>query len=79
MTTFILTMTITFVLLPTIGFFIGFSKRRQRQTKHGLTGMCHKTGGEMCGCCSSSLLHVRPQTRQSSCDRAGSPPSVHGH
>ena len=79
MITFILTLTITFVLLPTIGFFIGFSKRRQRQTNHGLTGMCHETGGEMCGCCSSSLLNVRTQTRQSCCDRPVSPPSVHGH
>lgn len=75
MTTFLLTLTITFVLLLTAGLFISFSKRRQRKTRHGLTGMCHETGGEMCGCCRSSLLGDRPQPRQSPCDRPAPPPA----
>ena len=75
MTTFILTLTITFVLLLTIGPFISFSKRRQRKTRHGLTGMCHETGKEMCGCCSSSVLNDRTPTRQSYCDKPGAPPA----
>ena len=78
MITFILTLSITFVLLLIIGPFISYSKRRQRKTRHGLTGMCHETGGEMCGCCSSSVLNNRTQTRQSCCDRPG-PPVVRDH
>lgn len=84
MTTFILTLTITFVLLLVIGPFISFSKRRQRKTSHGLTGMCHETGGEMCGCCSSSMLNVRTKSRQTEqirqcCDRPGSSPTTSSH
>lgn len=79
MTTFILTFTISFILLLIIGPFISFSKRRQRRTSHGLTGMCHETGREMCGCCSASLFSVRPQTRQSCCDRPESPPTTRDH
>lgn len=55
MTTFLLTLAISFALLLAIGAILNFSKRRQRTTRHGLTGMCHETGGEMCGCCRSSL------------------------
>ena len=79
MATFLLTFTVAFILLLFIGFFISFSKRRQRRTNHGLTGMCHETGGEMCGGCSSYVLNIRPQNQdrlpRSCCGGAASVPN----
>ena len=34
---------------------INFSKRRQRKSPHGLTGMCHKSGGVACRACAESM------------------------
>jgi hypothetical protein len=55
MATFILTLTITFSLLLITAVLLSYCKRRQNRTSHGLTGMCHETGGTMCGCCGSQL------------------------
>lgn len=54
-TTFIITLIIAFFLMLTMGLLVNYCKRRQSRTSHGLTGMCHQTGGTMCGSCSSQL------------------------
>ncbi|MCP4337941.1 MAG: hypothetical protein GY799_03455 [Desulfobulbaceae bacterium] len=59
MLTFIFTLAITFSLLLVTVVLLSYCKRRQNKTSHGLTGMCHESGGTMCGCCSSQLL-ARP-------------------
>jgi hypothetical protein len=55
MMTFFLTLIISFGLLLVAIFTLSYCKRRQSATKHGLTGMCHKTGGAMCSSCSDKL------------------------
>ncbi len=55
MTTFILTLIISFGLLLAAIFTLSYCKRRQSKTSHGLTGMCHQTGGAMCSSCSDKL------------------------
>lgn len=51
----ILTVTITFLLILFTAVLISYCKRRQNRTRHGLTGMCHQSGGTMCSNCSSQL------------------------
>ncbi|MFW2366392.1 MAG: hypothetical protein ACN4GW_08240 [Desulforhopalus sp.] len=48
-------MVISFLLLLVVVKLISYCKRRQSRTSHGLTGMCHETGGTMCSSCSSHL------------------------
>jgi hypothetical protein len=48
---FLLTLGISFVVLLVAGLVINFTKRRQQKSPHGLTGMCHRTGGVACGSC----------------------------
>jgi hypothetical protein len=69
MTTFILTLAISFVLLLSAGLLVSCCKRRQAATSHGLTGMCHESGGTMCGSCSSRLLDSpgKPSRQNNSC------------
>ena len=57
MITFILTFSLTFGLLLAALFTLSYCKRRQSKTRHGLSGMCHKTGGTMCASCGDNLLH----------------------
>ncbi|EKD38713.1 MAG: hypothetical protein ACD_75C00632G0001 [uncultured bacterium] len=77
MTTFLLTLAITFVLLLTAGVTISYCKRRQSATSHGLTGMCHETGGTMCGCCGSRLLNNRGNSsHQNGCRKHDLPPTT---
>uniref|UniRef100_UPI004057002D hypothetical protein n=1 Tax=Candidatus Electrothrix sp. TaxID=2170559 RepID=UPI004057002D len=47
----LLTVGISFVVILVAALLINFSKRRQRKSPHGLTGMCHKSGGVVCGDC----------------------------
>ena len=56
MTTFLFTFSITFSILLLTAVLLSYCKRRQNRTNHGLTGMCHKSGGEMGSCCASRLL-----------------------
>ena len=64
MTTFILTLIISFGLLLAAIFTLSYCKRRQSKTNHGLTGMCHQTGGAMCSSCSDMLqFHGRKNLR----------------
>jgi preprotein translocase subunit SecG len=70
MATFILTLTITFSLLLITVVLLSYCKRRQNRTSHGLTGMCHESGGTMCGCCSSQLLkHSADAEKTSGCPK----------
>ncbi|MGB3212186.1 MAG: hypothetical protein WBB19_15905 [Desulforhopalus sp.] len=70
--TFILTLAITFSLLLVSAVLLSYCKRRQSRTSHGLTGMCHESGGTMCGCCSSQLLKQSINTaKTTSCPLPG--------
>ena len=64
MINFLITLCITFSLLLLTVILISYCKRRQNRTNHGLTGMCHESGGTMCGCCSSQLLAQAPKTKK---------------
>ncbi|MBE0582286.1 MAG: hypothetical protein IH612_00830 [Desulfofustis sp.] len=55
MTLFLTTLLLTVPLLIGAALLINFCRRRVGRTRHGLTGMCHQSGGRMCGCCSASL------------------------
>ncbi len=59
MTTFILTLVISFGLLLVAIYTLSYCKRRQNATKHGLTGMCHKTGGAMCSSCNEKITEFQ--------------------
>jgi hypothetical protein len=48
---FLLTFGVSFMVILVAALIINFSKRRQRKSPHGLTGMCHKSGGVVCGEC----------------------------
>ncbi len=47
---------VSFLTIAGIGLFINFCRRRLQNTKHGLTGMCHKDGGTMCCSCSANMV-----------------------
>jgi len=51
----ILIIILTFSLLLFTAILISYCKRHQNKTPHGLTGMCHKSGGTMCSSCSSKI------------------------
>ncbi len=55
MQTFFIVFPITFVALAGVALFINFCRRRLQNTRHGLTGMCHKDGGAMCCSCSEQM------------------------
>ncbi|WP_228854392.1 hypothetical protein [Desulfomarina profundi] len=52
---FLILLAIAFSLVLTTALIISFCKRRQNRTRHGLTGMCHQSGGTMCESCDSQL------------------------
>jgi hypothetical protein len=56
MITFIFSLLLTFSLILAPALLISYCKRRQARTSHGLTGMCHKSGGTMGSCCSAKLF-----------------------
>ncbi|MCI5224159.1 MAG: hypothetical protein D3924_16185 [Candidatus Electrothrix sp. AR4] len=53
---FVITTCIAFLTIVAVAVLINWSKRRLRKTPHGLTGMCHKTGGVVCSSCVEHLL-----------------------
>lgn len=59
MTTFILSLLLTFSLILGTAVLISYCKRRQARTNHGLTGMCHKSGGAMGSCCSAKMFEAK--------------------
>ena len=56
----ILTVSISFLLILFTAILISYCKRRQSRTRHGLTGICHQSGGTMCNNCSSQLQQNPP-------------------
>ncbi len=55
MTLFFTTLLLTVPLFVGAALLINVCRRRAARTRHGLTGMCHERGGEMCGCCAAAL------------------------
>lgn len=51
----LLLLLITFVAFSGFALLLTLCRRRVNRTRHGLTGMCHSTGGSMCGSCQDSL------------------------
>jgi hypothetical protein len=51
MTLFATTLFLTFVVVVAAMLWLSYCKRRQRHGKHGLTGMCHESGGTVCNSC----------------------------
>ena len=45
----------TFVTIIGCALLVNYSKKRLQRSRHGLTGMCHKTGGAMCCSCADHL------------------------
>jgi len=60
---FLLLFAITFSTIVAAGLVINFCRRRASRTNHGLTGMCHKSGGSMCSCCGASFLAATPREK----------------
>lgn len=55
MKTFLLLIMFTFPLLLIVACMISHSRRKLLRTGHGLTGMCHQSGGRMCCSCAAGL------------------------
>lgn len=55
MNVFFTTLLITLPLFIGAALLFNFSKKRIRKTSHGLTGMCHDSGGTMCCSCASQV------------------------
>lgn len=64
MKSFLLLFLITFPVLAGCALLINFCRRRVGRTRHGLTGMCHSSGGSMCGCCATKLQSPSAPTGQ---------------
>ena len=60
MKVFIITFFITSIILVGCGLLINYCKKRLRKTPHGLSGMCHKSGGEVCGSCADQIKNKNP-------------------
>jgi len=63
MSLFLTTLLITLPLFGGAALLINFCRRRAARTRHPLTTMCHESGGEMCGCCASSLQSDIPRMK----------------
>ncbi len=63
MMTFLTYLATTFALLLFVAVLISFCKRRQSRTRHGLTGMCHRSGGAMCSSCNAKLK-ITPEKKE---------------
>lgn len=62
----ILILILTFPLILFTAVLISYCKRRQNKTPHGLTGMCHQSGGTMCSCCSSKIKNETKNKKEKS-------------
>ncbi len=62
MSEFLLTLFITFVAISLVAFLINYCRRRLRKTPHGLTGMCHKSGGTICSTCQDKAKEDEPDS-----------------
>jgi len=52
---YLITILITALAFTLVSLLINFCRRRLAKTKHGLSGMCHQTGGEVCNSCSKKI------------------------
>ena len=59
----LLTAGISFLVIAGCALLINFSKRRQQKSPHGLTGMCHRTGGVVCSSCNKNKSNKRPRPK----------------
>lgn len=55
MNQFVVTLLVTMPLFVGAALIFNFCKKRIRKTSHGLTGMCHDSGGTMCCSCASQV------------------------
>ncbi len=56
MTTFITTAVVAFIIFAVAVITINYCKARANNSKHELTGMCHRSGGV--SCC-SGIKHIK--------------------
>ena len=54
MKTLILTFLITALTLILVGQLITFCRKKLSKTPHGLSGMCHRQGSEVCASCAET-------------------------
>ncbi|MCK5194939.1 MAG: hypothetical protein KAQ71_14095, partial [Desulfobulbaceae bacterium] len=52
---FVITLICSFTVLILVPLLINFCRKRLRKTPHGLTGMCHQTGGSVCDSCQDKV------------------------
>ncbi|HIJ79923.1 MAG: hypothetical protein OEY01_15145 [Desulfobulbaceae bacterium] len=52
---FLITLLFTAIVLVGCGLLVNFCKKRLNKTPHGLSGMCQKSGGEVCTSCAEQL------------------------
>ena len=67
MMSYLLLFAITVTAFVLAALIINFAKRSTRRTSHGLTGMCHESGGTMCSSCTSQM------TGKSNCSKMPGP------
>ena len=60
MSEYFLTLIAAFVIISAAALLINYCRRKLRKTPHGLTGMCHKTGGTLCSSCQQTIEKKRP-------------------
>ncbi|GAB4337325.1 MAG: hypothetical protein Kow0089_08440 [Desulfobulbaceae bacterium] len=48
---YLLTLAFAFLIMTGLILLISFCRRRQRNSSHGLSGMCHRNGGPACASC----------------------------
>ncbi|MDH4317867.1 MAG: hypothetical protein OEV64_05710 [Desulfobulbaceae bacterium] len=66
METFFITFLLTTTTLLGCGLLINYCRKKMRQTGHGLTAMCHKTGGKICTSCSEAKMEPEKQPHRPS-------------
>jgi len=59
MKVFLLTLGIACLTIISVGLLVNFCRRRLTRTPHGLSGMCHRTGGEVCRSCAEMTGSAR--------------------
>ena len=61
---FPLTLLITTLTVIVVGLLINFCRKRLAKTPHGLSGMCHQQGGEICSSCRGKAGVVARRTEK---------------
>lgn len=56
---FLLTLGITCLTIILVGLLVNFCRRRLAKTPHGLSGICHQKGGEVCSSCTEKAGNGR--------------------